>query len=99
MSRAPYKRGWTMTGGRGHMSVVECGFCGRSVPRYKTFVEHKGFRITDPVLRRMLDRRDVSTFEQKVYVCPSCARFRGIVAKKDITGHRFRVQKRRRRGF
>jgi len=96
---APYTRGWKTTGGRGHQAVVDCGFCGRKVPRHKTFTEFRGFRITDPLLRRMIARQDISTFEQKMYVCPSCARHRGIVVKRDITGRKFRVQKRRRTGF
>lgn len=95
---APYKRGWKTTGARGAQPNVECGFCGRLVPRLKTFTEFRGFRITDPLLRKTLSRQQISTFEQKVYVCPSCARFRGIVAKRDETGRKFRVPK-KRRGF
>jgi len=76
---APYKRGYHHTGHRGSESRVTCGFCGRLVPRFKTFVQFRGFRITDPGLRRELDRRQISTMGQKMYVCPSCARHRGIV--------------------
>ena len=76
---APYKRGYTHTKSKGHESNVECGFCGRTVPRWKTFVTYKGFRITDPVLRQQIDRRAMSMFERKMYACPSCARHRGIV--------------------
>lgn len=76
---APYKRGYTHSRERGHESVTTCGFCGRQVPRWKTFVTYRGFRLNDPVLMKQLDRRQVSLFQRKMYACPSCARFRGIV--------------------
>ena len=76
---APYKRGYTHTKSKGHESTVNCGFCGRSVPRWKTFVQYRGFRISDPSLRKQIDMRRVSSMQTKMYVCPSCARFRGIV--------------------
>lgn len=76
---APYRRGYKHTGGKGHESTVDCGYCGRKVPRWKTFVKYQGFRISDPTLRKLIDRRHISTFNRKIYACPSCARFRGIV--------------------
>lgn len=76
---APYSRKWKHTGGRGHESMVDCGYCGRQVPRHKTFPKYIGFRITDPALRRELRRSQVRTFAQKIYICPSCARFHHIV--------------------
>ncbi len=79
---APYKRGYKHTKSKGHESLVICGYCGRKVPRWKSFVSYSGgFRITDPVLRKQIDRRQVSTFSRKTYACPSCARHRGIVRK------------------
>ncbi|MCX6815827.1 MAG: hypothetical protein NT120_03175 [Candidatus Aenigmarchaeota archaeon] len=76
---APYRRTYQHTKSKGHESTVNCGFCGRIVPRWKTFVQYKKFRITDPVIRKQVDPRFTSSFERKIYVCPSCARFRGIV--------------------
>jgi small subunit ribosomal protein S26e len=76
---APYKRGYHHTKSKGHESNVDCNFCGRSVPRWKTFATFRGFRITDPVLRQAIDKRAVSMFQRKQYACPSCARHRGIV--------------------
>lgn len=76
---APYRRGYHHTKSKGHESSVECGYCGKSVPRWKTFVTYKGFRITDPVLRKQIVTGPTSMFGRKLYVCPSCARFRGIV--------------------
>jgi len=73
---APYKRTYQHTGGRGQEKYVNCGFCGKLAPRYKCFVTHRGFRITDPFLRKEV--RTMS-FQNKMYVCPSCARHRGIV--------------------
>lgn len=76
---APYTRGYSHTGGKGHESNVVCGYCGRTVPRWKTFTSFRGFRITDPVLRKQIDPRMTSTFSRKIYACPSCARYRGII--------------------
>ena len=76
---APYKRGYRHTGKKGKESSVRCSFCGRNVPRWKSFVSYRGFRINDPVLRRQIDTRRTSMFQRKEYVCPSCARHRGIV--------------------
>ena len=49
-----YKRGWSHTKRRGHETNVNCGFCGRMVPKYKTFAVVRGFGITDPALRKDL---------------------------------------------
>lgn len=76
---APYRRGYKHTKSKGHESAVDCSYCGRSVPRWKTFATYRGFRITDPVIRRQVDPRHLSMFSRKMYACPSCARFRGIV--------------------
>ncbi|MDI6721104.1 MAG: hypothetical protein QMD85_01845 [Candidatus Aenigmarchaeota archaeon] len=76
---APYTRGYHHTKSKGHESTVNCGYCGKIVPRWKTIPSQRGFSITDPVLRKQLDRRLISTYSNKIYVCPSCARFRGIV--------------------
>ncbi|MBI2578180.1 MAG: hypothetical protein HYW26_00560 [Candidatus Aenigmarchaeota archaeon] len=86
---APYKRGYHHTKSKGHESTVSCGYCSKSVPRWKTISVIKSFRITDPVLRKQIDRRFVSTFGRKMYVCPSCARFRGIVKIGRSRGSRF----------
>ncbi len=76
---APYKRGYHHTKSKGHESMVTCGYCGKMVPRWKTFTKYRGFHLNDPVLMKQLDRRMISTMQQKVYACPSCARARGIV--------------------
>jgi len=79
ISTAPYKRSYAHTKTRGREGFVRCGFCGKRVPRWKTFVKFKGFRISDPVLRKQVPRHRIHMFSRKVYVCPSCARFRHIV--------------------
>jgi ribosomal protein S26 len=78
---APYKRGYRhgRGHGRGHETTVTCGFCGKLVPRWKTFPVFRRFGINDPLIKQQLDWRRLSMFERKVYACPSCARFRGIV--------------------
>ena len=81
-SRKPYRRGWTHTKTRGRESMITCSFCGRKVPRYKTFPTVKGFRITDPVIRKELGPRNPFFTQQKMYACPACARHRNIVRKK-----------------
>ncbi|MCD6557431.1 MAG: hypothetical protein J7K31_00145 [Candidatus Aenigmarchaeota archaeon] len=76
---APYKRTYHHTKGRGRESYVTCAYCGKKVPRYKCFTVFKGFKLTDPGIRKQIDRRQLSLASQKMYVCPSCARHRGIV--------------------
>ncbi|MCK5300111.1 MAG: hypothetical protein KAJ54_03080 [Candidatus Aenigmarchaeota archaeon] len=80
---APYKRGHHQTKGRGQGSSVTCEYCGRTVLRMKCFPVTRGFRITDPQLRRELDRDQVSGQFHKMYVCPACARHRRMSVKKD----------------
>ena len=80
-----YKRGWKHGKERGKETVVNCSFCGRKVPKYKTFSIFRGFRITDPFLREELgsnNRRGLSLMSSKMYACPGCARHRHIVRKK-----------------
>ena len=80
-----YKRGWKHGPGRGKETMVICGFCGRKVPKYKTFSVVRGFRITDPLLREELKirgGRGISLMSNKMYACPGCARHRHIVRRK-----------------
>lgn len=97
IGKAAYKRGHHQTTGRGHQPTVFCGFCGRKVPRHKTFVTYRGFRITDPLLKRELSQQDISTTTEKVYACPACARHRKIVQKRNSSGRKVSVGRRRRR--
>jgi len=78
ISTAPYKRKYAHTKSRGREGTVTCGICGREVPRYKTFIMRKGFRITDPLILQQVDRRYIHMTQQIMRLCPSCARFRGI---------------------
>lgn len=83
MARIFYRRGWHHTKTRGRESLVTCGFCGRKVPKYKTFPVVRGFRISDPMLRKELGKQLSSFMQNKVYACPGCARHRNIVRKKN----------------
>ncbi|MEM5832151.1 MAG: hypothetical protein QXI09_02240 [Candidatus Aenigmatarchaeota archaeon] len=78
ISTAPYRRKYEHTHSRGSETVVECSFCGRRLPRYKAFILKRKFSINDPTLKKQIDPKYVHSFERKYYVCPSCARFRGI---------------------
>lgn len=78
ISTAPYKRKYAHTKSRGRESTVTCSICGREVPKYKTFTLTKGFRISDPLILRQVDRRMIHLMKRKVRLCPSCARFQGI---------------------
>ncbi|MEM5802254.1 MAG: hypothetical protein QXQ18_02620 [Candidatus Aenigmatarchaeota archaeon] len=78
ISTAPYKRKYWHTKKRGREVTVKCEFCRREVPRYKTFVVTKGFRISDPLILQQTDKRFIHMLTRKIRVCPSCARFRGI---------------------
>ena len=77
MGKAPYRRIYKHTGGRGSERYVTCAYCGKKVPRYKAIVKFTGFRITDPALKKTI-KTPVGS-RKKIYICPSCARFRGIV--------------------
>lgn len=81
ISEAPYTRKYAHTKSRGHEGLVVCGYCGRQVPRYKTFVKFRGFRITDPTVLQQVDRTQIHMFSRKIYVCPSCARYHKIVQR------------------
>jgi ribosomal protein S26 len=79
-----YKRGWHHTKTRGRESLVSCGFCGRRVPKYKTFSVARSFRINDPLLKNQMGygKRPIPLLHSKMYACPACARHRSIVRKK-----------------
>jgi ribosomal protein S26 len=79
ISVAPYTRKYKHTKTRGREGTVNCGFCGRKVPRYKTFPVFRGFRITDPLILQQVDRSQMHLFNQKIHACPACARHRKIV--------------------
>jgi small subunit ribosomal protein S26e len=76
---APYTRRYHHSKNTGKEGKVKCNYCGRLVPRWKTFSSFKGFRVSDPVIRQSIDRRYVSAYNKKIYVCPACARYRRIV--------------------
>lgn len=78
ISTAPYTRKYAHTKSRGREGTVTCGVCGRQVPRYKTFTQTKGFRITDPLILQQVDRKFIHLMTRKVRLCPSCARYQGI---------------------
>ena len=81
VSEAPYTRKYQHTQSRGHEQLVICGYCGKRVPRYKTFLKFRGFRITDPSILREVDRNDIHMSTHKMYVCPKCARFYKVVQR------------------
>ncbi len=76
--KAPYKREYKQSSGRGKDYVIRCDGCGRKVPRFKTFVSYEGFRL-DPELVRLIGRKNVHTSMIKKHYCPKCARNLGIV--------------------
>jgi small subunit ribosomal protein S26e len=79
ISTVPYKRSYAHTKSRGKEGKVRCGFCGKRVPRWKSFVKYRGLRIRDPVVLKQVGRYRIHLPNQKMYVCLSCARFRKIV--------------------
>lgn len=81
ISKAPYTRHYAHTKTRGKEGTVDCGYCGKKVPRYKAFIKYRGFRITDPVLLRQIKRSDIHVTSHKIYVCPKCARHYKVVQK------------------
>ncbi|MFQ6020546.1 MAG: hypothetical protein ACE5J4_00805 [Candidatus Aenigmatarchaeota archaeon] len=81
VSKAPYTRHYAHSKTRGKEQMVSCGYCGKKVPRYKTFIKYKGLRITDPTILRQVDRSQIHMSRQKMYICPSCARFHRVVKR------------------
>ncbi|MBU5575006.1 MAG: Cas8a1 family CRISPR/Cas system-associated protein [Candidatus Aenigmatarchaeota archaeon] len=81
VSEAPYTRKYEHTKTRGRESIVTCGYCGRQVPRYKTFIKYSGMRISDPLILQQVDKSMIHLMKHKMYVCPSCARFHRIVQR------------------
>lgn len=81
ISTAPYKRQYQHSKKRGHEGTVACGSCGKMVPRWKTFVTYRGFRITDPTILKQIDRRMLHLMGGQTRVCPGCARSQHIVNK------------------
>jgi small subunit ribosomal protein S26e len=79
ISTAPYTRAYAHTKGRGKEGLVRCEFCGRSLPRWKAFTKFKRPFGLDPSLRREIKSYNVHMISRKIYVCPSCARFRRII--------------------
>ncbi|MBI4173512.1 MAG: hypothetical protein HY519_02215 [Candidatus Aenigmarchaeota archaeon] len=78
-----YKRGWKHSKKRGRETSTNCSFCGKRVPKYKTFSVAQGFRINDPLLRKELGGQGpISLGWRKMYACPACARHRRIVRGK-----------------
>ncbi len=78
MTKAPYKREYKQSSGRGKDYTIRCDGCGRNVPRFKTFVSYSGLRL-DPELVRLVGKKNVHIYMQKKYYCPKCARNFGIV--------------------
>jgi ribosomal protein S26 len=78
MADAPYRRVHKHGKGRGTELTVTCSFCGKKVPKYKTFIKRRGFSISDPSLRKDLSEVGFLTSNSRLYVCPSCARRKRI---------------------
>ncbi|MEM5793600.1 MAG: hypothetical protein QXY45_04590 [Candidatus Aenigmatarchaeota archaeon] len=79
ISEAPYKRTYKHTSTRGNEQKIRCDQCGRLVPRWKTFVVKRGFRITDQTILQQVDKKMLSLLTRKERVCPKCARFYHVV--------------------
>jgi len=80
-----YKRGWHHGKSRGSERSIFCSYCGRAVPKYKTFSVMKEVSIRDPMIKQELGIRGhfgLPIFHNKMYACPACARHRNIVRKK-----------------
>jgi len=77
MANAPYRRIHKHGKGRGNELTVPCSYCGKKVPKYKTFIKKRGFSISDPSLRKELSD-SILLSQNRLYVCPSCARHRRI---------------------
>lgn len=71
-----YKRVYKHSRDKGKEKYIICGYCGKMVPKWKTFPVYRKFNISNA---KKDMKMIVSTYTRKIYACPSCARFRGIV--------------------
>jgi len=78
MGNAPYKRVYKHTKRRGNELTVVCSFCGKKVPKYKTFTKRGGFSISDPTVKKEFSKNKLMLPSKKLYLCLSCARHRKI---------------------
>lgn len=78
MAEAPYKRIYKHSKARGSELTVICSFCGKKVPKYKTFTKIKGFYLSDPSVKKEISESNLLLPKKKIYICPQCARHRRI---------------------
>ncbi len=78
MVKAPYKRIHKHGKGRGNEPMVVCSFCGKKVPKYKTFEKKGKFSLSDPSMKKELSKNKLMLPSKRLYVCLSCARHRKI---------------------
>jgi len=71
---APYKRVYKHRAPRGKERNVICEYCKRLVPRFKAIPLYKRTIFSDPLLKDV----KVLGMKRKIYICPACARFRGL---------------------
>ncbi len=83
MAKAPYVREYKQSKSRGKDYVIRCDGCGRKVPRFKTFVSYKGFRLDYDIIK-MVGRENVHVSAIKAHYCPKCARNLGIVQPRKL---------------
>ncbi len=83
----------------GKITYVTCYYCGRKVPRDKAVVMYKRPRFLPPNVEVDFVGFDV----EKVYVCISCAKHRGISfadwRRKLVAEERKRLQKARKQAL
>ncbi len=83
----------------GKITYVTCYYCGRKVPRNKAVVVYKRPKYLPPNVEVDFVGFDV----EKVYVCISCAKHRGISfanwRRKVVTEDKRRLQKARKRAL
>lgn len=78
MVKAPYKRVHKHGKSRGTELTVICSFCGKKIPKYKTFTKKGGFSLSDPTMRKEVSKNSLMLPSKRLYVCLSCARHRKI---------------------
>ena len=78
MARAPYKRVHKHGKGRGNELTVICSYCGKKVPKYKTFTQIRSVNVLDAGMRKEMPRNSIMIPSSKLHVCLSCARHRKI---------------------
>jgi len=85
-------------GGKGKGTMVQCAYCGKSVPRDKAKKVYRRSSFVDPRLAHELRQKGtyIPSSQQVQFACINCAVHRGLYSPRQANQRRKPFQKRRR---